>query len=371
MRATPLLVLFPALLAASGCERPTEAASPAAAVSTGRTLVALARIEPRGGVVRVNAGGTLARILVREGERVQVGTPLVELAGRAQRQAEHQLLLERIAEAERRVAAEAALHRALIEEAKLERASLESLQPLDLSIAEAQVRLETAELAYARAEAERLEKLRENSGTVSEQSANEARLRVDRSGARLDSARLELERARARQALDRALADQQVEARQAELERARLVVALDGLKAEVPLSQARLDETLIKSPIDGEVLQVLARPGEVGGAAVMQLGDTDQMYAVAEVYQTDVHLVRPGQPVVLTSQALPAPIPGAVESVGLVVGRNALFGEDASVPADARVFTVRIRLDQSDVARRFTWLEVEARIDVSGGAPAR
>jgi HlyD family secretion protein len=51
------------------------------------------------------------------------------------------------------------------------------------------------------------------------------------------------------------------------------------------------------------VLQIHARPGErVGPEGIVELADTSVMYAVAEVYETDVGRVRIGQRARIRSQ---------------------------------------------------------------------
>ena len=53
--------------------------------------------------------------------------------------------------------------------------------------------------------------------------------------------------------------------------------------------RAELDLAVVRSPIDGQVLEVHARQGErVGPDGIVELGQTDAMYAIAEVYETDI-----------------------------------------------------------------------------------
>ncbi|MCX8071595.1 MAG: hypothetical protein N3C12_03970 [Candidatus Binatia bacterium] len=49
---------------------------------------------------------------------------------------------------------------------------------------------------------------------------------------------------------------------------------------------------------------------------VLELGDTDGMYAVAEVYESDIGQVRVGQPAVVTSPALKDALSRTVEQIG-------------------------------------------------------
>ena len=73
-------------------------------------------------------------------------------------------------------------------------------------------------------------------------------------------------------------------------------------------------------------------------------------------------LVRVGQKVTVTSPALPNALEGQVERVGALIDRNDVFGEDPGPRLNARVFLVRVKLASSEVAARYSNLEVDARI---------
>jgi len=136
-------------------------------------------------------------------------------------------------------------------------------------------------------------------------------------------------------------------------------IAEAGLKAA--LEQVALSE--IRAPIAGEVLEIHARAGErVGLEGVLELGETDRMVAVAEVYETDIGLVSPGQKASISSPALAAPLTGRVERIGHKVGRLDVIGTDPIAKTDARVIEVRIALDQPEAARALTHLQVEVEI---------
>jgi HlyD family secretion protein len=86
------------------------------------------------------------------------------------------------------------------------------------------------------------------------------------------------------------------------------------------------------------------------------------MYAVAEVHATDIRHVHEGQRARFTSAALPEAIDGSVDQVGVMIYKNDVFGEDPRAPQGLRVFEVRVRLDESQLAARFTNLEGQVRI---------
>ena len=104
-------------------------------------------------------------------------------------------------------------------------------------------------------------------------------------------------------------------------------------------------------------------PGErVGVEGIVEIGNTERMYAVAEVYETDIIHVKPGQRASITSPALASPVSGTVEKIGLKVGRMDVLGMDPVAEADARVIEVDILLDDVDAVRALTNLQVEVEI---------
>jgi HlyD family secretion protein len=86
------------------------------------------------------------------------------------------------------------------------------------------------------------------------------------------------------------------------------------------------------------------------------------MYVLAEVYETDIARVKPGQSVEASSGALSKPLTGKVERVGTSLFKREVRDLDPQSDADARVVQVRIRLDESEEAARFVGLQVDARI---------
>ena len=73
--------------------------------------------------------------------------------------------------------------------------------------------------------------------------------------------------------------------------------------------------------------------------AAFEVGGTvDGLFAVAEVYQTDIRHVRKGMAATIKSPALSAPVPGTVEEVGQLIFKKDVFGDDPTAPRNARVF---------------------------------
>ena len=130
-----------------------------------------------------------------------------------------------------------------------------------------------------------------------------------KAGAAVDEALASLEDARSQYALVRHVGDQRAvstddvqKRRNAELlAKARLdsdraaVVAAD---ADVKLTQAEIERLTVRSPIDGEVMQVNIRPGEFAQTGVlspplMLLGNLDRLYVRVNIDENDAWRFRP------------------------------------------------------------------------------
>jgi len=150
-----------------------------------------------------------------------------------------------------------------------------------------------------------------------------------------------------------------VEAAQAEVNRA---------KAAVKRAEANLRLAFVRSPEQGQVLKINTRPGELVSTTdgIAEIGQTSQMYAVAEVYQTDINKVRLGQRVRLQSESLGDQLVGTVDRLGMQVQRQNVINSDPTSNIDSRVVEVHVRLDEpsSEKSARFSNLQVRAVIEL-------
>jgi HlyD family secretion protein len=144
-------------------------------------------------------------------------------------------------------------------------------------------------------------------------------------------------------------------------------LAQDVAAASLERARAELELSTVRAPIDGQVIEIHARGGErVDADGIMEIGDTATMYAIAEVYETDIGRVRVGQGALIRSPALPQPLAGTVERIGLKIGKKDVLSTDPVADADARVVEVDIRLAESELAARFTNMRVDIVIDTPG-----
>ena len=135
---------------------------------------------------------------------------------------------------------------------------------------------------------------------------------------------------------------------------------VEMMRADLQSAEAELELSTVRSPIGGQVVKIYARSGErVGPDGIAEIGETDKMYIVAEVYETDVGRVQVGQRATVTSPAFAGPIQGTVERVGLKVAKQDVLHTDPAAETDARVVEVKVRLDDSRQTAGLTNLEAE------------
>ena len=119
----------------------------------------------------------------------------------------------------------------------------------------------------------------------------------------------------------------------------------------------------IRAPVDGRVIDITVRPGElIGETGILELAQISQMYAIAEVYETDIRRVKKGQRATINSAALDAELAGSVQSIRQKVQKQDEIGTDPAARKDARIVEVVIALDDSGPAQALTNLQVEVVI---------
>ena len=277
-------------------------------------------VEPRDRETQVAAAvpGRIARIAVREGERVEVGAVLVELESAVEQAA--------VSVADAEVAgAEAELSR-------LTRGSRS--EDVDAANAEAEVASVRATLA-----ASSLTRTRAAS-TSGGLSADEIE-RAERQ-AQADTASAALADAR-RRAVVRGPRREEIAAA-----RARLVAS----RARRDEAAARYERLIVRAPIAGEVLQVKYRVGEYVAPGqtdpLIVLGDTSELHVRMDVDERDFAHVSVGSNVVVRAIAFPGrDFSGRVIEVARRMSRKNVRSDDSVERNDTKVLEVVIALEQS------------------------
>lgn len=141
--------------------------------------------------------------------------------------------------------------------------------------------------------------------------------------------------------------EHEASATQYNLDRARLT------QAEATLDQVRdtYTKTTITSPIDGTVVQLNVEVGEVvvtgtmnnAGSVIMKVADLGQMEVEAQVDESEIKDIRPGQPVEIEVDAIPdRKFKGEVSQVG-----NAALVSTSSSSSNVSVnYSVRARFSE-------------------------
>lgn len=126
---------------------------------------------------------------------------------------------------------------------------------------------------------------------------------------------------------------------------------LNVARSELSASRAALEKLTIRAPIDGSVLQVNARPGELispsTATPLILLGDISALRVRAEVDERDIEKIKPGQPVLVRPAALrDREVVGRVSFIAPLVeaGRYSALGQRNMTDVD--VVEVLIELNE-------------------------
>ena len=336
-------------------------------------VTALGRVEPEGEVIELSTPSSLSgvrveKLLVKEGDKVKAGQIIALLENYARSRAALQQNIDQVRIAEAKLAQVRA--GAKQGDINAQRATVTRLQAQlrgEIASQQATVARLEAELVNARTENNRYQRLYRE-GAVSASVADSKRLELQTAQKQMQEAQATLTR------IKNTLQDQIEEAR-ARLDSIKQIRPVDVQLAEAELSSAKTgvqeakaayDLTYLSSPIDGRILEVNAKTGEVNSnKGIVEIGKTSQMYVEAEVYQTDINQVSKGQKAIITSSAFPKKIKGTITEIGLQVDRQKILSVNPETETDRRVIPVKIRIDDpkdSQALSGLTNLQVDVAI---------
>ncbi len=332
-------------------------------------VVALGRLEPKGEVIRVGGPTSerIKRLEVEQGDRVQTGEVLAYLESYDEQKARRDVAASQLAEAEQQLRASTTYGQTQIQEAATEVEKVRQPGAFEIQAQRATIRELEAELAVETQDLQRFRDLVQD-GAIAQQTFDQQQSTVRQVQEKLNNAQATLVRLETALQADIRGAQATLQAQQANLPLTQIQIAVESARQNLNLAEAQLERTIIRSPSNGRVLRILARSGEALGqeGSILDLGDTSEMYVVAEVYETDVGLVKIGQPATITSRngAFDTSLTGKVAEVGWQVFKNDVLDDDPAANADARVVEVKIRLDDSKAVEALTNLQVDVKIDV-------
>ncbi|HEY9783061.1 MAG TPA: ABC exporter membrane fusion protein [Leptolyngbyaceae cyanobacterium] len=353
-------------------QTPQQTSQPQATVLPVRLVTALGRLEPEAEVIRISAPLNLnddrvAKLLVKEGERVKAGFVVAILDSRDRLQDALQQAKQQVRVTQARLAQVKA--GAKTGEIQAQQATIIRLQAeLKQGIAaqNATIARWQSEVRNASSEYNRFEQLYRD-GAISSSNLDGKRLSAETAQAQLREAiaaqnriketlQAEINEARATLSRIAEIRPTDVKAAQAEV---------DNADSALKQAQTNLEQAYIKAPMAGQILKIHTRIGEkISDSGIADFGQTSQMVAVAEVYQTDISKVQLGQQAEITSQAFSGEIRGKVSQIGLQVNRQNVFSNQPGENMDRRVIEVKIRLNPEDSKRvaGLTNLQVQTAI---------
>ncbi|AFY76494.1 ABC exporter membrane fusion protein, DevB family [Pleurocapsa sp. PCC 7327] len=355
-------------------------------------VAALGYIEPKGEVIKLSAptmqeGARVAQLLVNRGDKVKAGQIIAILDSRDRLQAAleqaktnvriSQANLAKVKAGAKSGDIQAQDARFLRTQAELQgqiaaqKATISSLEGQlsgNRAAQEANIAKIRAELRDADGNCDRYQKLFAEGG-IAEQERNRVCLQAETTRSSLKAAEADLRRIvstlqeqinEAKATLNKTVAtlQRQIEEDQAMLSAVSEVRPVDvrvaqaellSAQAAVKRAQADLDRAYVRAPSNGQILKIHAWPGEiVSNDGILELGQTDQMYVTAEVYETDIARVRVGQTATIKSHGIVGDLRGTVDEVGLQIGQKDVLGTDPVADVDARVVDVKIRINPED-----------------------
>ncbi|MBW4595780.1 MAG: biotin/lipoyl-binding protein [Brasilonema angustatum HA4187-MV1] len=374
------------------------------------TVTALGRLEPNGEIIKLSApasaeGSRVEQLLVREGTKVKQGQLVAILDSRDRLSAALAEAQEQVRVAQANLAqTKAGAKKGEIDAQKAAIARLEAEQGTEVLAQQATIaRLEAekntqieaqkatiaelqAQLNNALAEYRRYQTLYQQ-GAISTSFQDTKRLTLTTAQQKIIEAQANLKRfdssgeqqlAEARANLKRIQTsrDQELNEGRATLAKIAEVRSVDVAAAQAQINQAiagvkkaeaNLRQAFVRSPQEGEVFKIHSRPGElVSNDGIVEMGQNAQMYAVAEVYQSDINKVRLGQPVRLLSDSVAGELSGIVDRIDSQVLRQNVINSDPTSNIDSRIVEVHVRLDQpsTEKAAKFSNLQVKAVISL-------
>jgi HlyD family secretion protein len=353
---------------------PQSSTTPSTVISTPqiKTVTALGRLEPEGEAIALSAptsaeGNRVDQLLVKEGDRVRKGQAIAILNSRDRFQASVMQAQEQVRVAQAKLdQVRAGAKTGEIQAQRSQIAQLEAERVGDLNAQAATVARLEAEVQNAQVEYQRYALLYQN-GAVSASQRDSKRLTLTTSQKQLQEAQAARDRTRnsrqqqlneARATLDRIAEVRPVDVQVAQADVRQALAAVEQAKAN-------LEQASVRSPQDGQILKIYTRPGElISNDGIAEIGRTQQMFAIAEVYQSDIKNIRPGQTAQVSSDSIDSELIGTVEQVGYKVLRQDIVNSDPSANIDGRIVEVKIRLnaDSSGKAARLTNQQVKVVI---------
>ncbi len=360
-----------------------------------KAVSAIGRLDPLGEAIKVSAppdlgGAKVEKIMVKEGEKVKQGQLMALLDGYTRQQAEVDLAQKNVeiaqadlaivkagakqGEIEAQAATITKLEVQLLGETNSYKAKISRLQAElqgETNIQKATIDRLQAEVSNADREYARYRQLSQD-GVISDSNLDQVRLKQDTNqkalleskakyNKTLKTLQQEINEAQANKIETLSSLEKQIIEAKATLKKIKEVRPVDIKKAVSQVAKAQADYkkaqedlklAFVKAPFAGQVLKIYSHQGEKVSETngILEMGQTDKMLAIAEVYESDIGKVKIGQTAMIKSEnaTFAQTIKGTVTEIGFKVGKKDVLSTDPAADVDVRVIEVKIGLTPED-----------------------
>jgi len=168
-------------------------------------------------------------------------------------------------------------------------------------------------------------------------------LEVSRSGKPPDMKQLELNISQ--QSLEREQAKLRVMRETLSTDLAQIDTDLNIMTAKLDNARTDRETALVRSPLDGIVIQIYTRQGERVSSGIAKIVDMSQLRVLADVDELHIGRVAPGGKVEVTFRGSTTVYRGKISRIAPTVKRMQRIEPDGGSSTDARVVQVEIELD--------------------------
>ena len=330
-----------------------------------RAISALGRLEPQGEVIKVASPSTLGssrivKLMVKEGDVVKQGQVIAILDSYDRSVAALRQSQSQAQESDRNLAKVLAGSKNgdIVAQQGNVLAAASNIKSTEANTARIQAELEIAIRDYNRF----LQVYKE--GAISQTVLDTYRLKVETLRGQFVQAQQQTQQAKFQLSQSQGTLSSVSEVRPTDVQFAE--AQLQTAIVNVNRAEVDLDLSQVRAPINGQVIKINTKVGEVVSQTngVIDLGNTSQMYVVAEIYETDIGKIKVGQTATIVSEAFEGEITGKVDSLGLRIAKNDVLGTDPAAKTDVRIIEVKIKLDDSKKVSGLTNLQVRVKVEI-------